>query len=82
MNLLFSLNSFVCFALDSLVDKQCGLSIASVTDTESATGLNNLIVEVVSHLGFRITVNEPHQINIVILRAIGDVLFSSKESVN
>lgn len=64
----------------SLVNKQCSLSIACVAKIESAAGLNDFIIEIVGHLRFGIAIDEPHQIDIMILGAIREVVFTPQEA--
>lgn len=66
---------------NSLVDKQRGLAVTCVAKIETTSGFDDLIIEIVCHLWFWITVNKPHQIDIMILGAIGDVMLASQKSI-
>lgn len=65
-----------------LVYKQCGLTVTCVAKIETTSWLDNLIVEIVRHLGLRITVHKPHQIHIMVLCAIGNVVLTSQKSID
>lgn len=62
------------------VDKQGGLSISGVAGIESASVLNQLIVEVVGHSWFWVTIDEPHEINIVVFNSVYNVFLTAQES--
>lgn len=64
----------------SLVDKQSSLSIACVAEIEATARLDNLIIEIICHLWFWITVDEPHQIHIMVLCAIGVVMLTAQKA--
>lgn len=64
-----------------LVDKQRGLAVTCVAKIETSARFNDLIIEIVCHLWFWITVHKPHQIDIMILGAIGDVMLASQKSI-
>lgn len=63
-----------------LVNEERGLSVASVALVESATRFYEHVIEVVGHLGLGIAVDEPHQLGVVILDAVANVLFAQQES--
>jgi len=63
-----------------LVNEKRRLSVTSVTFREATTHLNFFAVEVILHLRFRVPIDEPHQIAIVVFDAILSVVFLTKES--
>lgn len=62
------------------IDKQGSLTIPGIACIESATVFNQLIVEVVSHGGFWITIDEPHEIDIVTFNTVNNFFFTTQES--
>lgn len=63
-----------------LGNEERGLSVSGVAEVETTARFDDFIVEVVRHLWLGITVHEPHQIDAVILGAIGCVLFTTQKS--
>jgi hypothetical protein len=71
----------ICFlgASDLLVDEQRGLTVSRVAPAKPTARLDELLIEVVRHLGLRIAVHEPEQVAVVVLHAIlGGVLLAQK----
>jgi hypothetical protein len=56
--------------LHSLVDKQRSLAVSGVAPIESASDLDRLVIEEVRHLGLRVAVDEPEEVDIVALDTV------------
>lgn len=73
---------YVNYAEYMPVDEESGLTISCVAGIISATSFNGLIIEVVCHLGFRVAINKPKEIAVVVLHAILRVMLLPQESAN
>lgn len=71
--------SVFCFDGLLLIDKQRGLAVTSVTVIKTAARLNQHIIEVIGHLGLRISIDKPHEFSIMTLNAIRLVAFTTQE---
>lgn len=60
-----------------LVDEQGGLPISGVAHIEPPATFDGFIVEIVSHLRLRVSVNEPEQIGVLLFHTISGVMFSA-----